>query len=244
MGDLILSLFPGADLLGLAFESEGFTVVQGPDVIFGRDIRNFHVPPGRFDGVIGGPPCQAFSRLRHIVQHNGYQTAPNLIPEFERCIAEAQPEWFLMENVPDAPIPMVSGYTVDAQLVEDVAVGGATMRKRRFSFGARELRWLHVVTLALWSSDPEPAVVASGPRTHPVKFREACIPKHAVVAGRGRRLTVAEVAVRQGLPADFLADAPFTASGKVRVMGQGVPLPMGRAIARAVKAALAAEVVL
>lgn len=36
---LVLSLFPGADLLGMAFEQEGFCVVQGPDVIFGRDVR-------------------------------------------------------------------------------------------------------------------------------------------------------------------------------------------------------------
>ena len=42
----------------------------------------------------------------------------------------------------------------------------------------------------------------------------------------------------QGLPVDFLADAPFTVAGKVRVVGNGVPLPLGRAIAHAVKAAL------
>ena len=41
----------------------------------------------------------------------------------------------------------------------------------------------------------------------------------------------------QGLPADFLSDAPFTVAGKCKAVGNGVPLPMGRAIARAVKAA-------
>lgn len=45
---LVLSMFPGADLFGMAFEAEGFCVVAGPDVIFGRDIRNFHPPAGRF----------------------------------------------------------------------------------------------------------------------------------------------------------------------------------------------------
>lgn len=39
---LVLSLFPGADLFGMAFEAEGFCVVTGPDVMFGRDIRDFH----------------------------------------------------------------------------------------------------------------------------------------------------------------------------------------------------------
>ena len=45
----------------------------------------------------------------------------------------------------------------------------------------------------------------------------------------------------QGLPADFLAaEAPFTVAGKVRVVGNGVPpLPMGRAIAQAVRRAVA-----
>ena len=34
----------------------------------------------------------------------------------------------------------------------------------------------------------------------------------------------------QGLPAGFLDRAPFTVEGKVRVVGNGVPLPMGRAV--------------
>lgn len=41
----------------------------------------------------------------------------------------------------------------------------------------------------------------------------------------------------QGLPADFLADAPFTVAGKIKCVGNGVPLPMGRAIAKAVRKA-------
>ena len=45
----------------------------------------------------------------------------------------------------------------------------------------------------------------------------------------------------QGLPEDFLADAPFTVEGKVRVVGNGVPLPMGRAVALAVKRAVYPE---
>ena len=44
----------------------------------------------------------------------------------------------------------------------------------------------------------------------------------------------------QGLPDGFLDKAPFTLEGKHRVIGNGVPLPMGRAIAKAVKAALEA----
>src|SRR5713226_9467971 len=72
-GQLVLSLFPGIGLLDMAFEEEGFCVVRGPDVLWGGDIRRFHPPAGVFAGVIGGPPCQAFSRLAIMVRHNGYE---------------------------------------------------------------------------------------------------------------------------------------------------------------------------
>lgn len=110
---LVLSLFPGIGLLDMAFEQEGFCIVRGPDCLWGGDIRRFHPPTGKFDGVIGGPPCQAFSSLAHMVRHNGYEPKfGNLIPEFERCVPEAQPRWFLMENVPAAPLPIVKGYGI------------------------------------------------------------------------------------------------------------------------------------
>src|SRR5207249_4487267 len=44
----------------------------------------------------------------------------------------------------------------------------------------------------------------------------------------------------QGLPPDFFDHSPLTIEGKHHVIGNGVPLPMGRAVAKAVKAALAA----
>ena len=92
---LVLSLFPGIGLLDMAFEEQGFCVVRGPDLLWGGDIRGFHPPPNRFDGIIGGPPCQKFStaaRLRPGLKRQ------DLIPEFVRCVEEAQPTWFLMEN--------------------------------------------------------------------------------------------------------------------------------------------------
>src|SRR6185436_8832391 len=54
MSGLVLSLFPGIGLLDMAFEEEGFCIVRGPDLLWGGDIRKFHPPAGRFDGVIGG----------------------------------------------------------------------------------------------------------------------------------------------------------------------------------------------
>src|SRR6185312_16201865 len=113
MAVLVLSLFPGLGLFDRAFEQEGFCVVRGPDVLWGGDVRRFHPPAGRFDGVIGGPPCQAFSSLANLVRANGYEPKfGNLIPEFERCVREALPTWFVMENVPQAPEPVVAGYGI------------------------------------------------------------------------------------------------------------------------------------
>src|SRR5437660_11815578 len=87
MQGLVLSLFPGIGLLDMAFELEGFCVVRGPDLLWGGDIRRFHPPAGKFDGVIGGPPCQPFTRLRHLIAAKGQQPRhPNLIPEFERVV--------------------------------------------------------------------------------------------------------------------------------------------------------------
>jgi hypothetical protein len=103
---LVLSLFPGADLLGMGFELEGFCVVRGPDVLLGGDVRGWHVPAGKFDGVIGGPPCKQFSQA--IASRGGAHAATqdNLIPEYERLVREAAPRLFwVMENVPEAPCP-------------------------------------------------------------------------------------------------------------------------------------------
>src|SRR5262245_61567505 len=109
---LVLSLFPGIGLLDMAFELEGFCVVRGPDVLWGGDVRTFHPPAGKFDGVIGGPPCQTFSAAAWL--RRKVQNPINLIPEFERCVSEAAPKWFLMENVRRAPLPNVCGYEVHA----------------------------------------------------------------------------------------------------------------------------------
>lgn len=247
---LVLSLFPGIGLLDMAFEEEGFCVVRGPDLLWGGDVRRFHPPAGKFDGVIGGPPCQAFSRLRHLVEHNGYTVAENLIPEFERVVGAAGPAWFLMENVPAAPVPSVSGYHAHDYLVRDVWVGGKTNRLRRFSFGSLTGLAIEVVFDALHSTQPEPTVCASGGAPIPVKIggsgtvkrtyteRHVATRKGASAMGHKTEPYLRDATRLQGLPDGFLDSAPFTVAGKIKCAGNGVPLPMGRAIAKAVKQAL------
>lgn len=241
---LVLSLFPGIGLLDMAFEEEGFCVVRGPDLLWGGDVRKFHPPAGKFDGVIGGPPCQAFSRLRHLVEHNGYKIAENLIPEYERVVGEARPAWFVMENVPAAPEPVVAGYTVTSRMLNNRWLGEEQNRLRRFSFGALTADvnpWALLELAPFESLTWEPAVVANGgARVIPVAIGGSGQVKRSIKAnemGYASREYFQRAVRLQGLPEDF--DLPgFTTAGKVKAIGNGVPLPMGRAIARAVKRAL------
>ena len=220
---LVLSLFPGIGMLDMAFEQEGFCVVRGPDLLWGGDIRTFHPTSGKFDGIIGGPPCQAFSTLQALQRARGY--APkhgNMIPEFERCVLEAKPDWFLMENVTAAPAPRVNGYSLQCEFVRDVWVGGETSRLRKFSFGSRAGWRLGIDVLALHRTDPALAVTSSD----------------GGKSVRMARYTVAEALKLSGLPADFFKDSPFTVDGQKKMIGNGVPLAMGRALAQAVKRAV------
>ena len=231
MGDaLVLSLFPGIGLLDMAFEEEGFCVVRGPDLLWGGDVRRFSPPAGRFDGVIGGPPCQFASRLRHMVEAAGNQTAVNMIPEFERCIELARPRWAVMENVVEAPTPEVTGYATSNEVIRDVWVGGETNRLRRFSFITREGYRLRIETAALHPVG-EPTVLAG----------HGLAPSQRDKRNGATVMSLAETCRLQGLPEDFADALPFTTHGKRKVIGNGVPLPMGRAVARAVKAALTME---
>jgi DNA (cytosine-5)-methyltransferase 1 len=245
---LVLSLFPGIGLLDMAFELEGFCVVRGPDVLWGGDIRHFHPPAGKFDGVIGGPPCQAFSRLAHMVKQNGYEPKfGNLIPEFERVICEAAPAWFVMENVPDAPTPVVSGYGVQSFLLNNRWLGETVNRLRRWSFGSVAGRRIHVAVEALMPVEYEHAATGGSAREVPVAIGGSGKPKGR--HGRSRMPfnskssdAFREVCRKQGLPPDFDLP-PFTVAAKCQAVGNGVPLPMGRAIARAVRQALATHAV-
>lgn len=125
-GQLILELFPGAGLFGKAFESLGATVVRGQDILWGGDVRDFKGIAGKFDGIIGGPPCQTFSRAAITGS-----VAINLIPEFVRIIDECKPNWAVMENVREAKEAAPDWNHV---FLRDYDCGGLTHRRRGFWF--------------------------------------------------------------------------------------------------------------
>lgn len=212
--NLVLSLFPGIDLFGRAFEEEGFCVVRGPDPLWGGDIRAFHPPPGRFDGIIGGPPCKGESKLAHL---NG-KPGENMREEFLRVVQEAEPCWWVMEAVREhadlAPYRM---------WLSPRWLGELQSRKRCFHSNLPLHR--HVETEVF----------------EPIEYRHAVLAVHGGTEGMVYRGMATypwpERCRLQGLPEAF--DLPgFTRVAAKEAIGNGVPLSMGRAMARAVREAL------
>ncbi len=84
---------------GLA--GEAWNVIEG-------DIRD--VDASRFDGLdllAGGPPCQPFSLGG---RHQGNGDARDMIPQFIRCVRQARPRAFIMENVKGLTRPAFRNY--------------------------------------------------------------------------------------------------------------------------------------
>jgi len=126
-GTLVLELFPGDGLFGRAFAELGACVVNAGDIMQGYDIREFRGIAGRFDGVIGGPPCQFAS-----VAARGKSRHQNLIPEFERVVSECKPRWAVMENVVVAWDYAPREWPL--AVLRDWDCGGLTHRRRAFWF--------------------------------------------------------------------------------------------------------------
>lgn len=248
MSGLVLSLFPGIGLLDMAFEEAGFCVVRGPDLLWGGDVHRFDPPPGRFDGVIGGPPCKRWSPLANVVRavHGEDSVAPDLIPEYERVVAAAAPRWFLMENVIRAPEPTVPGFVVHSETVNNRWCGGEQNRVRRFSFGTPEGTPLRVPTAALNPFNFRPAVTTnSGGRRKVAVLDENGRQRGKQGHSDDARLqwrALEEMAADQGVPAAFVATlqehGAFTSRALRTGIGNGVPLAMGRAVAAGVRRAL------
>lgn len=211
-GNLVLSLFPGIDLLGRAFEEAGFCIVRGPDLLWGGDVKHFHPPAGKFDGIIGGPPCKGESRLANL---NG--SPGSLAHEFARVVSEAKPRWWLMEAVIKHPAPYVLK-------LNNRWLGEVQSRKRYFHSNLNLAPFIEYAAL------------------QPVEFKYAVLAGHGGGVGtvyrRMAKYSLSEACALQGLPETFTDALPFTRNWKYEVIGNGVPIPMGRAIAAAVKRAL------
>jgi DNA (cytosine-5)-methyltransferase 1 len=255
---LVLSLFSGCGALDEGFREAGWCVVSAGDVAWSSlfDIRGFHPPAGVFEGVIGGDPCQSHSVLANLVRAKGLEPSfPDLTPEFERVVEEAQPAWCLRENVPNAPPFQPWDYYVHTFLLDNAWLGEEQMRKRRFWFGTRDKpapnlrRWIPGVALEVMDpiqtvthrADPVPVKLGGSGK---VKKSAATGRHHGAIgttgghAGNPPRYSLAEMLELQGLPKDLFDWSPLTMQGKRKLVGNAVSLPMARAVAQAVRKAL------
>jgi DNA (cytosine-5)-methyltransferase 1 len=194
----------------MAFEQSGSCVVRGPDPLFGTDIRTFHPPPGFFQGVIGGPPCQDFSSAR--------RTPPTgegneLIAEFIRIVQETRPNWALMENVPRVPSITIRGYNSQRLDVDGTMCGLTQLRRRHFQFFHDTLFPL-AMPRPITPDPTEPAATATEAR-------------------RAGRREWPHFCKLQGLTTP-LELSSLTVEARYHAVGNGVPIPMGRLIAAAI----------
>jgi len=215
---LILSIFPGLDLFGRAWEEEGFTVLRGPDRIWGGDIRKFHIPKGMFEGVIGGPPCQIHSSLAAL----GNTSAQDLTYEFLRIVREAEPKYAVMENVGNLLKANIMPSDWAYIKLRDYDCGGLTNRTRIF--------WIWPSTLILApprrKGKAELSVLAYSWKSHNSKNRKMHMQQN---------LSIEEAARLQGFPELVDILRPLGRKNAVMLLGNGVPKAMGRYIARAIK---------
>lgn len=172
-GNRIVDLFSGCGGFSLGAHLAGFEVSLAVDVdpvlssSFGVNfptvpLQNWNlvdVQPellrsgagGPVAGVIGGPPCQAFSEIG---RRSRTDDRRDLIKHFFRLVAALRPGFFVMENVRglgfpgnrevlDDALELVAGrYTIiDPIMLDAAAFGAPTSRKRLFVFGFDPSEW-------------------------------------------------------------------------------------------------------
>jgi len=189
--------------------------------------------------VIGGPPCQTFSRLANLVRAQGRETTfGDLIPEFARVVNAAEPAWFLMENVPNAYAPKCSRYGISDIILDNAELGEVQRRKRRFWFGLNGLEakdLLRRIPKIHREGAGSALSVTSHSRAVPVKLGGSGKVKRTWEGGKPEQRTLCDMLELQGLPRDWMEHQPWKMVAKRKMVGNGVPVPMGRAIARAVR---------
>lgn len=196
--------------------------MRGPDVLWGGDIRRFHPPTGVFAGVIGGPPCKGESKLARL---NG-TPGKSMRHEFMRVANAAQPKWYVMEAV-KVHDDLLVGYP-------NVPSGFVTKLSNRW-LGEVQSRTRYFHSNVFLRDHIDVALFEN------TEYRYAVLAGHGGKRGTVTRgmasYTLTESIHLQGLPDDFSLPG-FTVQAAREAIGNGVPLPMGRAIARAVKRAM------
>ena len=226
---LILSLCSGIGLLDKAFKQAGFCVVSAGDIILGNhyDIRDFTGIKGRFDGIIGGTPCPDFSSLKRdrpvLEESYGFE----MLMEFKRVVLECDPMWWLLENVSGVPNIEIDGYSHQRIDINQSWYENVT-RLRHIQFGHKDNKYLQIERCVTDRSKK----TVTDPSQINLSFVTDRSQKQSCALANDSR-TFKELCKLQGLDNDF--DLPsFNVKGKKRAVGNGVPLCIGRALAKAV----------
>lgn len=204
--------------------------------------------------------CQSHSSLANLVRAKGLEPSfPDMTGEYQRVVEEAQPAWFLRENVPRAPDVKPLGYDVRSFLIDNSTLdsgdgtGNEQMRTRRFWFGVRDgecpelRRWIDFALYELPDDEKQGPPcghdATPGQRDRIKKARA----RQAAVTGRheGRvgtpdidysppRRSLEEMLRLQGLPPGWIGHQPWTVQAMRKMLGNGVAVPTGRALAKAI----------
>lgn len=192
---VVLDLFAGCGGLSLGFEAAGFKtigfeMVNEAVATYNKNLRGdcynqflevgYEYPMAdNIDIVIGGPPCQPFSRFGNQM---GIEDARDGFPVFIDAVRRLQPKVFLFENVAnilgrhkwylDLIVKELQnlGYYVDYKILNAVDYGVPQNRERlicvghrsTFSFPAKELRKVTVAEAigdTMLSPEPESKIL-------------------------------------------------------------------------------------
>jgi DNA (cytosine-5)-methyltransferase 1 len=212
---LVLSLFTGLGMLDNGFEQNGFCVVSAGDIITNKDVANFKPMANKFNGIIGGSPCQDFSKLRR-TQPSG--NGLKMIDEFKRIVLESNCDWFLLENVPTAPNIEIQGYHVQRFNLCPTQLGFAQSRNRKFQFGSK--KGYRIVI----EQHPKPTL------------KSPCITT-------SKNQNIQNMALLQGFT-DVPNLSEFKTNSQKKLIGNGVHLGVSKTIAKSIKESITKELLL
>jgi len=179
MAPVLLDLFSGVGGISLGFEQAGFTTVGAndfddnaldayalnhPDAVIWRGpiesldtatvLDDLGMGVGELDVLVGGPPCQGFSKnraRRHVDGEFVEDPRNHLFKEYLRFVDELKPRVVLIENVPEILIKNDGqyaaeirkrlhsmGYSMNARVLNAVDYGVPQRRRRAIILAARE----------------------------------------------------------------------------------------------------------
>ncbi len=156
----ILDLFCGAGGLSIGFKDEGFAVTgadinpYSQDIFQLNEIGNFIQTNlnetsiiGKFDILIGGPPCRPWSCI-NIQKRGNIHPDYGLLERYFDHVLALRPRAFLLENVPpmerDTSFQRFikrafkEGYSVEYSKIKYLYYGVATRRQRLITAGFRD----------------------------------------------------------------------------------------------------------